>query len=41
MPNIPVYADNTTYVGFLKLSDEVKTKLKEDFIKAIQGKIKE
>ena len=39
MPNIPIYAENTTYIGFLKLKEETRKELRKDFIMDIRKKM--
>ncbi len=41
MPNIPTYADNETYIGFLELSDEKRKRLRTSFIEEIKDSIKD
>ena len=39
MPNITVYMDNKTHIGFLQLKDETRTKLRQEFIMDVKKRI--
>ena len=39
MPNITIYLDNKTYIGFLKLSDKKRTSIRKDIADGIKEEV--